>query len=376
MDPRNSPPRRWACTVVAVFLGAQACMYAAAWAQTITVALPTPTIAVPLGGSASQSLTLNNPSGMDLGYRVGASGSVLMPFYETDSQGAGAGFRATVYTDPGVAGYQAQLAADDFSLSSSTTVASIAFQSFVAGATPRPPLDVAAQTLTFSVYPDAGGVPAGNPHNQTGTAIWSHTTFPTGPGVSIIATGTPPENRTELNLAAAGQSLTLPPGNYWLVVSSVGAFANRIAWYGSIRGSNGFATLTVDSTGAGAWALNSFPSLQGLAMRLNQSENCGASWLAVSGGDSGIAPANASAAVQLTASAGALLPGRYTTEICVASGPNGQRSLQRIPMTMLVYDPEIARKIPTLSHLALVLLATLIALLGAGASRGVKRGRR
>jgi hypothetical protein len=372
MEPRTLLLCRWARIAArAAFLGVQAYVVSTAWAQTLSVALPTPTITVPLGGSGTQSLTLNNTSGAALGYRVGASGTVLMPFYEADSQSVASGFRSTIYTDPGVAGSQAQLAADDFSLASSTSVASIVFQSFVVSSQP---LDVAAQTLTFSIYPDAGGVPAGNPHNQPGTAIWSFTTLPTAPGVSIVTTGSPPVTRTELNLAAAGQSLTLAAGNYWLVVNSVGTFANRVAWLGSLRGSGAFASLTVSSTGTGTWqTINPF---RGLAMRLNQSENCGAAWLAAASGDSGIAPANGSAAVQLTASAGALTPGTYTTDICVASGPEGQRSLQRVPITMVVYDPENARKVPTLSNIALGVLGLLMAALGVMARRRLPRRRR
>ncbi len=372
MESRTLLPLRWdRIAACAAILGVQGYVVSAAWAQTLSVALPTPTITVPLGGSGTQSLTLNNASAATLGYRVGASGTVLMPFYEADSQGVGGGLRSTIYTDPATAGSQAQLAADNFSLASSTSVASIVFQSFVVSSQP---LDVAAQTLTFSVYPDAGGVPAGNPHNQPGPAIWSFTTLPTGPGVSFVTGGSPSVTRTELNLAAAGQALTLAPGNYWLVVNTVGTFANRIAWYGSGRGTGGFASLTVSSTGTGSWQPNNgFP---GLAMRLNQSENCGAAWLAATSGDSGTAPANGSATVQLTASAGALTPGTYTTDICVASGPDGQRSLQRVSITMVVYDPENARKIPTLSNIALGVLGLLMAALGVIARRRLPQRRR
>lgn len=372
MESRTLLPRRWARIAArAAILGVQAYVGSAAWAQTLSVALPTPLITVPLGGSGTQSLTLNNTSATTLGYRVGASGFVLMPFYEADNQGVGSGFRSTIYTDPALAGSQAQLAADNFSLASSTSVASIVFQSFVVS---LQPLDVAAQTLTFSVYPDAGGVPAGNPHNQPGPAIWSYTTLPTGPGVSFVATGSPPVIRTELNLAAAGQALTLAPGNYWLVVNTVGTFANRMAWFGSGRGTGGFANLTVSSTGTGTWqSNNAFP---GLAMRLNQTEACGASWIAATSGDSGIAPANGSVTVQLTASAGALAPGTYTTDICVASGPEGQRSIQRVPITMVVNELENAPRIPTLSNIALGVLGLLMAGLGAIVSRRFShRGR-
>jgi hypothetical protein len=360
MEPRTLPICRWACTAArAAILGAQAYVLSTAAAQTLSVALPTPTIAVPLGGSTNQSLTLSNTSGAALGYRVGAGGTVLMPFYEADRQGSASGLRSTIYTNPGVAGAQAQLAADDFSVASSTSVASIVFEGFVVS---TQPLSVAAQSLTFSVFPDAGGVPAGNPYSQPGPAIWSYTTVPTGPGVTST------NNRTELNLAAAGQSLTLAAGNYWFVVNTVGEFANRLAWYTSSTGNGVLASLNDSPTGTGTWAQLS-NTYRGLVMRLNQAEDCGAAWLATTAGEFGIAPANGSAAVQLSASAGALPSGTYTTDICLASGPDGQLSLQRVPFTMLVYDPEIARKIPTLSNVALGVLGLLMAALGVMASR-------
>lgn len=93
MESRTLLPLRWdRIAACAAILGVQGHVVSAAWAQTLSVALPTPTITVPLGGSGTQSLTLNNASAATLGYRVGASGTVLMPFYEADSQGVGGGF--------------------------------------------------------------------------------------------------------------------------------------------------------------------------------------------------------------------------------------------------------------------------------------------
>ena len=72
-----------------------------------------------------------------------------------------------------------------------------------------------ADALTWQIYPDAGGVPAGDPSGAGAPPIWTLTLPPTDPQV-IITTGTPggyPSN-TQLNLPAP---IILPPGHYWFV---------------------------------------------------------------------------------------------------------------------------------------------------------------
>jgi hypothetical protein len=66
-----------------------------------------------------------------------------------------------------------------------------------------------AQTLTWYIYADAGGVPAGAPGD--GSEIWSLVTTPADPAVTIV--GSAP---TLDVVAAQGTALALPPGTYWL----------------------------------------------------------------------------------------------------------------------------------------------------------------
>ena len=99
----------------------------------------------------------------------------------------------------------------------------------------------AAVDLTWSIYPDAAGLPAGHPATNPGAAVWSYTAAPNAAGVSTAG------GFLSLNLAAAGQNLVLPPGTYWLVVNTRGTFANRWAQFGSATGNGSFMSITIDS---------------------------------------------------------------------------------------------------------------------------------
>jgi len=71
-----------------------------------------------------------------------------------------------------------------------------------------------ATALTWQIYLDDAGVPAGDPSGAGDPPVWSLTLAPTDPMVVITAgTGGFPSN-TQLNLTTP---LIMPPGNYWLV---------------------------------------------------------------------------------------------------------------------------------------------------------------
>ena len=71
-----------------------------------------------------------------------------------------------------------------------------------------------AQALTWQIYADNGGVPAGDPWDVPPTAFWTLTLLPTDGQVQIDnGTGGMPSNTT-LSLATP---VTLQPGHWWLV---------------------------------------------------------------------------------------------------------------------------------------------------------------
>jgi hypothetical protein len=243
------------------------------------------------------------------------------------SDGVASGFRNTIYTDPATAGSQGQFAADDFVLTEATQVTSLFVQGFVVS---NQPLTAAATNLTWSIYPDAAGVPAGNPLTNPAAALWTFTSTPTGPGVTVVGA-----NDIQLNLVAAAQNVNLPPGRYWLLVNTRGTFANRFAQYGSNTqsGNAGFASLTVATNGTGAWVAN--PSLPGLTMRVIGNVPCGAAWIGGTYATSGSLGRGVSQQAMTVAYGTGLAPGSYRANVCIQSNDALTPSLA-IPFNLTV----------------------------------------
>jgi uncharacterized repeat protein (TIGR01451 family) len=72
-----------------------------------------------------------------------------------------------------------------------------------------------ASLLTWYIYPDAGGVPAGYPGDGSGTELWSLSLLPNDPAVTI-GLGVYEDVTLDVIMATGG-TLNLPPGHYWLV---------------------------------------------------------------------------------------------------------------------------------------------------------------
>ncbi len=285
----------------------------------IGVAVQPPAISLPasLGATVATNAVgsvyfpVANTGGSNLTYNFISSGTATQRIVEADNTGVASGFRSTIYTDPATAGSQAQFSADDFVIGQNTQITSLFVNGFVVSGTA---LTSAATNLTWSIYPDAGGLPAGNPQTNPAAAVWTYTSTPTGTGVTTTGS-----NGIQLNLVAAGQNVNLPPGRYWLVVNTRGTFANRYAWYGSntATGNPGFASLTVATAGTGSWAANaSFP---GLTMRIFGNVPCGAPWIGGTYASSGTLARGTSVQAMTVAYGTGLAPGNYQANVCVQS---------------------------------------------------------
>lgn len=284
---------------------------------------------VPTNSAGSVSFTIGNTGGSALNYTFLNSGTASGIITNTDNTGVASGFRNTTYTDPATAGSAAQYAADDFILTESTQITSILTQGFVVSGAAFPG---AAANLTWSIYPDAGGLPAGNPQSAAAAALWTHTTTPVGTGVTTVSGTTA---SISLNLVAAGQNVTLPPGRYWLVANTRGTFANRWAHYGSNTpsGNTGFASITVSTTNTGSWAANaSFP---GLAMRIIGNVPCGAPWIAGTYATTGTLSRGTSRSALTSINTTGLAPGAYSGKVCVQSNDPVTPSLA-VPLSLTV----------------------------------------
>ncbi|MDH5834116.1 S8 family serine peptidase [Luteimonas kalidii] len=283
----------------------------------IAVVVPPPVIQLPdlvsltlkAGRSGAATTTVANAGGSPLSYSFDNTGSGLAGLVDALGQNATSGFRATRYADPAVAGFAAQFSADDFSLAAPTRLLSLRAEGFVVSGSA---LATVSPTLTWAIYPDAGGVPAGDPVRSPGTAAWTYTAPATSAGVDTAGAA------ITLDLTAAGQSVDLAPGRYWLLVQTNSTFANRWAWYASTTlGDGGFAGLNLSTAGAGAWTTNaSFP---GLAMRVVGEVACGAPWMGAVTPPMGTLAAGASRASRIQLSAAGLTAGVRDAFYCVGS---------------------------------------------------------
>lgn len=285
----------------------------------IAVAVQPPVLSLPPNLTMSMAtnavnsayFTIGNTGGSTLTYNFVSTGTGAQTLINADSTGISSGFRTTVYTDPATAGNQAQFSADDFVVTQNTQIASLFVQGFVVSGAA---LTTAATNLTWSIYPDASGVPAGNPQTNPAAAVWTYTSTPTGAGVTTAGS-----SDISLNLAAAGQNVTLPPGRYWLVVNTRGTFANRFAQYASntTSGNPNFASITISTAGTGAWVSNT--SFAGLTMRIVGNVPCGAPWIGGTYAASGSLTRGTSRSALTVLYGTGLAPGSYSANVCAQS---------------------------------------------------------
>jgi subtilisin family serine protease len=301
----------------------------------VGVAVQPPVATLP--ASLSMSLATNavgsvyfpvsNTGGSNLTYSFVNSGTASQRLIDANSQGVASGFRSTIYTDPATAGSQAQFAADDFVITQNTQITTLFAQGFTVS---NALITAAATNLTFSIYPDAAGLPAGNPQSNPAAAVWTYTTTPVGAGVTTVGS-----SDIQLNLVTAGQNVNLPPGRYWVVVNTRGTFANRFAWYGSNTpsGNAGFASITVATNGTGNWVAN--PSFPGLTMRIVGNVPCGAPWISGTYAASGTLARGASVQAMTVVYGTGLAPGSYAGNVCVTTNDPVTPSLA-MPLNLTV----------------------------------------
>lgn len=298
----------------------------------IAVAVQPAVASLPTSASASGRTTgvttfdmdLFNSGGSTLTYGITNSGFGTTNAYRALSTGVTTGFRSTIYSDTATAGANAQFAADNFTLTQTTRLTKITTEGFVVSAAA---LATAATQIVWSVFPDVAGMPAGDPHRTAASAVWTYAAAPTAPGVTAVG------SVISLDLAAAGQTPSLPAGTYWLVVNTRGTFANRWAHYGSNTGDGSFRTLTVSTTNTGAWA--SSPAFAGLTMQVDGAVACGAPWFGPTFPSSGSVLALANQRMSTFINAGSLPAATYRGNICVSSNALAA-PVSAVPVTLTV----------------------------------------
>jgi hypothetical protein len=285
--------------------------------------LSTETIAIsaPANTTRQASFTLwSNSNPVD--FTASTTGTGTGAIVSQSSAGAQSGFATGRYTDLGIGQY----AADDFVLTQATSLSSIVNEGFVLGTGVITPTTV----IQWSIFADAGGVPAGNPETSPNAAVWRYAGAANSAGISTAG------GVLRLNLAAAGQSVTLQPGRYWLVPQVNAVFANRFAWFFSTQG-NGTTPRTIVPSNAApnnVWVTPNNPP-PGLAYTINGTVGCGAPWISGLAPASGRGVAGAPATVSFNVNTAGLGTGTYTGFICVSTNdPNRPTATVRVNLTV------------------------------------------
>jgi hypothetical protein len=281
----------------------------------VGVAVQPPVISMPASLSAtmatnsagSASFIIGNTGGSTLNYTFLNSGTAPGILFNTTGTTTGSGFRSTRYLDPTVALNTAQYSADDFVLTQTTQLSSLFVEGFTLVV---PPLATVSPTLTWSIYPDASGLPAGNPSTAPGAAVWTFTAGSTSAGVT----------------AGLDDSILLDS-----------TFANRWVWSQTTQTSGfaGAATLTVSQTGVGAWAPATGTTFSGLSMRVNAFLPCGAPWIGGTYATTGTLARGTSRSALTAINSTGLAAGSYTGTVCVQSNDPATPSLS-VPFSLTV----------------------------------------
>ena len=303
----------------------------------VAVAVQPPAISVPASAAATSNgaggyalaFSIQNVGGTPLTWATTSSGSAGVQLAASSSEGVASGYRNTTYTNPIQANPQSngQYAADDFVVTATTRITSLSVEGFLPGT--ASPLSTAATSITWSIFPDANADNLPDGHPLSGGAVWSYTTSVTGVGMTV--TGTNPT----LDLVAAGITLNLNPGRYFLVMNTEGTFANRFAQYGSNTrsGNAGVATITVATNNTGAWAVST--DFAGLAMRVTGTVPCGASWLSGLLPSSGTLQPATSVPLAGTVNASGLAAGTYGGAVCFTSN-DPLRPTAAVPVSLTI----------------------------------------
>ncbi|WP_313920452.1 S8 family serine peptidase [Tahibacter sp.] len=172
----------------------------------------TPTALSALSASSGltdvKTLTIRNTGNPTLNWTIATSGPAQVTLLDTATTGNGQ--QAGVYTGSARGDYWAQ----NFDVAATTRVTTLRANGFTLPNTLLTTSNTPA--VTFSIYADAAGVPAGAPQGFGAAPLWSYSnTIATANGISTS------DGNLQLNLTAANVAanpLDLPPGRYWLMV--------------------------------------------------------------------------------------------------------------------------------------------------------------
>jgi subtilisin family serine protease len=264
----------------------------------------------------SAYFTLSNLGGSNLQYSFVNSGNGYINILDNLAGRRVDGTVSTVFTDSGE-GTVAELTAEDFELTTPTRLTWIRSNGFINNE--EVGLASVASTLTWSILADADGLPAADPLASPASALWTYTAGPRSTGVRVRSTSAPTDD-IELDLNLAGQNVLLPPGRYWLVVSSRSTRADQWHWSSSTAASGrpGHATLSVPpGGGTPVWVAN--VDAPGRSLSIDGEVGCSTPWISGTYAPSGTLARGTSVQAMSVVYATGLAPGAYYGHVCVQS---------------------------------------------------------
>lgn len=323
---------------------------------------------VGIDGTETLELAIRNLGEAPLDYTVGffVEGA-MRPLTDTiiDQPTNGtSGIVSTFFEGLGSGAYSSE----NFELTAETALSTISTRGFMGDGAQVTVIN----EITWTIFPDNNGVPDGNPETDPDGAVWSLTTPRVAPGVTLNVSGTNVD--IILDLDAAGQDVTLPPGDYWLVIhtSQAGDVSNaRWNWF---QGAPADAVIPKLITPGGAFG-GAFPNwsdltgvnpnFAGLSMTITGEigeapgpvcQADGPSWVSLSQ-TSGSIGANGEDIIDVVFDAAGLEPGLFVTELCIESNdPNNELVL--VPVSLEVLGPTAFVQVAHLAPFASDLSAT------------------
>jgi hypothetical protein len=296
-----------------------------------------------------QVLTISNIGTQDLDWEIfeelSAIRSARAVIWNQPTNG-GSGIVSDYFTPLGSGVYSA----DDFQITASASIDRIFTEGFwnagnLANAT----------AITWYIYPDNGGQPAGHPEDGLGLHVWTYSDAPAGTGINIA------DNNIDLDVVAAtGDTIDLGPGTYWLLVfptinSSV--LNDRWNWFQSAQQlSQAHLVDPGNLFGGGFTSWTSFGAIgvtfTGVNFLLEGTVQVGCPdgdipWLSVSP-TSGTTVPSGSTPVNVTFDSTGLAPGTHQGELCIESNDSLQPVVVvPVELTVVVGNQPIADISPT-----------------------------
>lgn len=314
----------------------------------IAVAVPPPAITVTpgnlaftinSGASDNADLTIGNDGGVQLSWSVQTgTGQSYSP---VDQPGNGNnGYRSTEFTPVQDSVYQA----DDFLAGASATLTTLAADGFQLPGVGT--LSTKANTVTFTVYADASGSPAGIPNGGGAAPVYTCTLPVSGAGSNGLSFGGDYGDGVSLDTAtAAGNGCPAVPvvasGTYWLTVyPGYTTDSSGPSWYmfEATRGSGGEPMVVSPTQGLSNWSTipdaYGDPAIPGYAITVNATIDCGAPWL-LPATTAGQVNAGNTGTLNVTVDGSSLSAGSYSANLCLANN-DPDRPLVVVPVNVTV----------------------------------------